>query len=237
MRMRQFTASGIEAFEQYLQRARQNPETLPPRELLEAPSLTAVVNPAIEVTEIDFVSRADAAESLHKALSPLSDEEVRNNAGLWTWLSLFYFDQVCPPSNGKYTVKNSYYYVFEPHNPRHFYRHLLFIGWRVLQVAPNHSRLYLNVPLSSLDTFTTEVMKRLYLTRIPCIFEVLDRLYWDPRRKRPVKGVVGTTKTRPGDLVHRLPIRIRQLEMTYDLQSVTADQLLDLLGKEFMIRR
>jgi hypothetical protein len=34
-------------------------------------------------------------------------------------------------------------------------------------------------------------------------------------------------------LVHRLPIRIQQLEKTYDLQSVSAEQLLELLGDEF----
>jgi hypothetical protein len=237
MKLRQFTAAGIEAFENYLASARNNPASVPPRDLLESPAVTTQVSPAIEVAAINFVARADAAIYLGKTLEALPEEDVRNNAGLWTWLSLFYFDQVCPPSNGKYTVKNSYYYVFEPHNPRHFYRHLLFVGWRVIQIAPDHSRLYLNVPLSTLDTFTTEVLKRLYLTRIPCIFEVLDRLYWDPRRKRPVKGVVGTSTTRPGDLVHRLPIRIRQLEKTYDLQSLTAEQLLNLLGKEFVFRR
>jgi hypothetical protein len=38
---------------------------------------------------------------------------------------------------------------------------------------------------------------------------------------------------KPGDLVHRFPIRIRQLEKTYDLVSLTADQLIELLGDEF----
>lgn len=33
--------------------------------------------------------------------------------------------------------------------------------------------------------------------------------------------------------MHRLPTRIKQLEMTYDLVDLTADQLLNLLGDEF----
>lgn len=75
-------------------------------------------------------------------------------------------------------------------------------------------------------------MKRLFLTRIPCIFEVLDRVYWDESRARARTGVVqGTVK--PGDLRHRFPIRIRQLEMTYDLFSLIANQLIELLGREF----
>jgi hypothetical protein len=38
---------------------------------------------------------------------------------------------------------------------------------------------------------------------------------------------------RPGDLRHRLPARIRQLEVTHDLTNLTAEQLLNLLGDEF----
>jgi hypothetical protein len=73
----------------------------------------------------------------------------------------------------------------------------------------------------------------LYMTRIPCFFEVLDRLYWDEKRGRARPGVTDFQKVTAGNLVHRLPIRIRQLEKTYDLHSLTADQLLSLLGDEF----
>jgi hypothetical protein len=71
------------------------------------------------------------------------------------------------------------------------------------------------------------------MTRIPCFFEVLDRLYWDEKRGRARPGVTHFGKVTAGNLAHRLPIRIRQLEKTYDLHSLTADQLLLLLGEEF----
>ena len=35
----------------------------------------------------------------------------------------------------------------------------------------------------------------------------------------------------------RFPTRIRQLEKTYDLMSLDADQLLELLGEEFSFAR
>jgi hypothetical protein len=84
-----------------------------------------------------------------------------------------------------------------------------------------------------MDKYNSEVFKRLYLTRIPCVFEVLDRLYWDEEAGRPQTGIVNPRNTRAGNLMHRFPIRIRQLEKTYDLQSLAADQLLELLGSEF----
>ena len=236
MRLRRFTPPGIEAFEDYLSLCREQPDALPPLGLLEDDGLTEVVASPIEVETMSFTLRRDAVHYLSDKLSALPEEEVRLDAGLWTWLSLFYFDQVCPPMDGKRAVKNSYYYVYEPTNARHFYRHLLFIGWSVQKLDPAYSRLFLAQPLSSLDKFTTEVMKRLFLTRVPCMFEVLDRLYWDAKRERPRRGVVGSTKVTAGDVTHRLPVRIRQLEKTYDLQSLNADQLIELLGREFQFK-
>jgi hypothetical protein len=106
----------------------------------------------------------------------------------------------------------------------------------VLHLSPDHNRLFLHSKISQLDKYNAEVFKRLYLTRIPCIFEVLDRLYWDEEAGKPVKGIVDPRNIHPGNLMHRLPIRIRQLEKTYDLQSLNADQLLEILGDEFQQR-
>lgn len=100
-------------------------------------------------------------------------------------------------------------------------------------ISPQHNRIMLDTPISTLERVTELVMQRLYFTRIPCFFEVLDSLYWDPTRKRCRVGIVDPRKVVAGDLLHRLPTRIQQLQKTYDLQSLTANQLLELLGEEF----
>lgn len=233
MIVRQFNDEGIKAFGRFLAECREDPRKPVPRAMLEDAHLTQVIEPQLKVEARTLARKADAANYLARVLQPVSDHELVTNAGLWTWLTLFYFDEVCPPINGKRIVKNDYHYVYEPKNSRHFYRHLLYISWRVLRVAGAHHRLFLGSSLSTLDHITTEVMKRLFLTRIPCIFEVLDRIYWDEGRGRARPGIVGTHAAKPGDLTHRLPIRIRQLEKTYDLMSLNADQLIDLLGTEF----
>ena len=233
MLVRQFGQPGIEAFRAFLASCREDPETAIPNDLLYDDALSSAVRPPLTVEPRNFNERADAAEYLGEVLSPLPEYDVANNAGLWSWLTLFYFDEVCPVRDGKRRVKNDYYYIFDPKNSRHVYRHLLFIAWRVRCIAPDHNRLFLRTPVSSLDKVTTEVMKRLYLTRIPCIFEVLDRLYWDDKRRRARVGIVQSNTVRPGDLSHRFPIRIQQLEKTYDLHSLDADQMIELLGEEF----
>jgi hypothetical protein len=232
MIIRQFLPAGIREFQQFLDTCREQPRTSVPSHLLEENSLTEAVKPPIAIAPRQFTTRRDAAVYLVACLAPLAEQDVRTNAGLWTWLTLYFFDEVCPAHDGWRNVKNDYYYVFEPKNPRHFYRHLLFIAWRALRIAPEHNRLFLNSSVSSLDAVTTHVMKRLFLTRIRCVFEVLDRLYWDKERGRVRIGITGS-QMKPGDLAHRFPIRIRQLEKTYDLLSLTADQRITLLGKEF----
>jgi len=231
--VRQFNPAGVRAFQSSLARCREAPQTPAPRHLLEDDAFTETVEPTITVQPKRFRTRRDAAAYLSAALAPLGEPNIAGNAGLWTWLTLFFFDEVCPADQGGRHVKNDYYYLFEPKNSRHSYRHLLFIAWYVLRVAPEHNRLFLDVSVSSLDEVTKVVMERLYLTRIPCLFEVLDRLYWDQSRGRVRSGIVTRETVKPGDLRHRLPTRVRQLEKTYDLFSLNANQLIELLGTEF----
>lgn len=233
MFVRQFNANGIEAFREFLTEARNDPSLPAPSQLLEDRKLTELVSPQINIEPKKFLLRREAADYFIKLLEPLPPNMVQRNSGLWTWLTLFFFDEVCPPIDGKRTVRNDYMYIFAANNSRYFYRHLLFISWYAARLARPYDRLYTEVPLSKGNQLTEHVMKRLYITRIPCIFEVLDRLYWDPERNKPRSGIVNTHIIKPGDIGNRFPIRIQQLEKTYDLVSLTADQLIELLGKEF----
>lgn len=233
MILRQFRAEGISAFREYLAACRANPELECPRGLLDNDSLTDLVMPHIEVDDRKFVIRSEAAAYFADMLAPLPESFVMGSVGLWTWLSLFYFDSICPIQNGRRSIKSDYFYIYEPKNNRYFYRHLLSVAWRIQHVSSTSNRLLLCTPVSTLDQVTADVMQRLFLIRIPCIFEVLDFLYWDEKRGRARTGIVDPRITKPGDLRHRLPIRIRQLEKTYDLNSLKAEQLIELLGEEF----
>lgn len=230
---RTFTDEGIREFRGWLAAARRNPTLPPPRHLLDDERLAPPVAPPVTVEPARLRTKREAAAYLARAFASVPDDDLARHAGLWSWLSVFFFDEICPPRGGRRRVHNDYYYVFEPHNPRHYYRHLLFVSWNVRRVAGGHDRVFLDTPLWRLDQATEKVMSKLYLTRIPCIFEVIDRLYWDPERQRIRTGVLNPWPGSPGDLTNRLPLRIRQLEKTYDLVSLDADRLLELLGDEF----
>ncbi len=230
--LRQFNAAGIARFRQWLAAARGDPHLALPTELLTADDATEVVEPHVTLERPGFATKREAAIYLRDALATLDGDDVLRNAGLWTWLTLYYFDDVCPPMSGGRKVNADYYYIYEVEQGLYHYRHLLRVSYEVLRRSPTHHRLFLNTPLHKLGSVTEKIMRRLFLTRIDAIFEVLDRLYYDEKREKVKRGLADTTR-RKGDMLNRLPRRIQQLQRTYDLNVVNADRLIELLGPEF----
>lgn len=233
MQLRRFNQRGIEAFRQLLSACRQDAKAEMPSDLVEHPEYTELVAENVILEPRRFTIRRQAAEYFHQKFREIDKQLLMYDQGMWSWLSLYYFDSVCPRVNGKRILRNDPTYILEPR--RNFFRHLLSIAWRILDFAPLHNRLLLDTSVSKLDQFSAEVLNRLYLTRIPCFFELLEILYMDESTGKCRKQVVGT-KVYAGDLTHRLPLRIRQLEKNYDLYSLSAQQLLELLGNEFTFR-
>jgi hypothetical protein len=237
MKLRQFNAGGVERFRSMLQVCREDPHVEIDFQLLENNTFTEEIVSGIEVTGQIFKTKGDAGQYLHSllGLTALTHNDITSNTGLWAWLSLFFFDSVCPKNlQGRRSVKSDYYYVYDP-KIRDHYRHLLHVSWRVLDITQKDSqphRLITTTPIDTMDSVTDEIIKKLYLIRIPRIFEVLDRIYWNKITQKAQKNIVGK-KVRKGDLNHRFPAVIRQLEKTYDLQTLNADQLIELLGEEF----
>src|SRR5438093_6150059 len=96
--VRSLTPSGVEQFRQYLERLAAGAAEPPPVHLLtDEPSSQALTGHA-EVELHVFASKQAAAEHLTERLGGLHRTEVDHSVGLWSWLSLFYFDQVCPPA-------------------------------------------------------------------------------------------------------------------------------------------
>ena len=243
MQVREFNKEGIEAFRRFLEECRVSEkngeistrqELKPERlKLLQDEKLSSKVQPVCEVADVSFTTKGEAAASLQKMLKKIPESELVKNVGLWSWLSLRYFDLIRSEGGKVRSINNDYYYILDINSRFYFhYRHLLFVSWTILNIAPEHNRLMLSTPVSTLGGVTIEIMKRQHLRRIPYIFELLDKLYWDESRGQARKGTTGKGR---GSLTERLPMRIQQLEMTYDLQGMSADNLIELLGEEFQL--
>ena len=111
MKLRQFNDSGITWFREILQTCRNNPSAIIDRQPLEDDTLTQKIPGSVDVTSQNFKTRGDAGQYLHSLLDPVcSHDDLMTNTGLWSWLSLLFFDSVCPLRENKGRKVRSDYY-------------------------------------------------------------------------------------------------------------------------------
>ncbi|MGB8854340.1 MAG: hypothetical protein WCC69_12320 [Pirellulales bacterium] len=195
--------------------------------------LTEPIVPEVQLDRPAFKTKRDAgaylSEKTRVARVVLGDDD----RGLWTWLSAWHWDAICPVrETGRRKILAPYHYSYGHGNVHDKRKHLIATAVRVFECEPNCSILGQS-PVYSLSKSVEVFVARLGLMRIRGLPALLDLLYWDRNQRRPKSGITDVGAPRPGDLYHRLPARIRQLEVTHDLTNLTAEQLLNLLGDEF----
>lgn len=228
-----FNDAGIAEFLRRIESLRGGGEAEIDDALVNDASLTQPIVPEVLLERPIFKTKRDAGAYLSERTRAVRASHGDNDRGLWTWLSAWHWNAVCPiREDGRRKVLAPYNYVFGHLFEKRKSQHLLAVAVRLFEEAPR-SRLLLDTPAHSLTALVEQVSTRLQMTRIRGFFDLLDLLYFDPSSGRAKPGVVDPNGVRPGDLRHRLPARIRQLEVTHDLTNLTAEQLLNLLGDEF----
>ena len=95
-KVRLLNEKGIQTFREYLADLRAGANPPAPTHILLDATQTQEADGTATIETKDFASRMDAAAYLSEALKNLPDS-VLHEPGLWSWLSLFYFEQLCPP--------------------------------------------------------------------------------------------------------------------------------------------
>lgn len=228
--LRVLTDQGTTEFRAYLRRVREGAAEPPPFELLNSPGGSAELPVVIWIEQAHLATKQAAAEYLNALLKPLDPRQVIRNAGLWSWLALFFFDQLAPPNRdgSRKLLKENLYAYSE--NPRLEYRHLLYGPYRVHQLHGENARFLFNKPVSVWSDLEEQLGGVQEIIRAPQGLSVVANLYYDPAQDRAKRGV--TNRKKPGT-VRRLRTVIQQLDLTYDLYSMKAEEILGLLPPEF----
>lgn len=101
MRVRRFNSEGIQHVSLFLD-SLTTAEPLPyPDALLDDPSFSDVVAPGLDAERRVFADRFELAEYLNSVLGDSGIGDIAEDQGLWAWLSLFFFDQLCPAEGGR----------------------------------------------------------------------------------------------------------------------------------------
>ena len=226
---------GVEVFGEYLHSLRDNPTATPPYSILSDPLTSANVRGRASIENHKFATRMEAGKYLNHKLSGLDPADVDQNRGLWAWLSLFYFDMVCPLDiDGEINPGQDYRHI-PVSSHWHFYRHLLLGPFSIYRSHGESAKVLLANEVSKPGNFNEQIASRADMIRNPAIIQSLDVLYYDETRQRAKKGAEGRDKDKKpkaGTLLRFVTV-IDQLTLNFDLFSVSRDDIVELLPREF----
>ena len=233
MKLSRFNNDGVSAFAAYRGRLALEPNLLPPVQMLEDPALTEVIPADIEVQKMNFETRLEAGRFLNDLLDRAGVALPERDRGLWTWLTLFYFDQVCPADgNGNRDAQDEARLLPLLDNHQRFYRHLLlgpFLIVRAHRDNPERAIAMLCNPLWKPGEIVEQLASRKELVTNRGVAELSTRLYYDPTKKSFKRGAGSSVK----GAARRLAALLNQLDLTFYLYGMSAEELLAILPKEF----
>ena len=234
MKLHRFNRDGVAAFAAYRGRLTLEPTLLPPLELLEDPALTDSLSADVEVPARSFADRLEVGRFLNELLERAKVVLPERDKGLWSWLTLFYFDEVCP-ANGRgerNPLNDEARLVPRLDNYQRFYRHLLLGPYLIVRAhrdQPERAIAMLCNPLWQPGEIAEQLASRKELVTNRGVVEAATRLYYDPTTRSFRRGAGTKVRGAP----RRLADLFNQLDLTYYLYGMTAEELLALLPKEF----
>lgn len=230
MMLRSFNEEGMDCFRTELQAVRDGGGIEGIRALVTGDRFSSPVSPEIDIDNRSFETAAEAAEYLGRKLKPLPYGTIFGDSGLWSWLAAYYFDSLCAIKNRKQVPLADDHYIPAQHAWR-YYRHLLLGPVSRYLMHGEKARLFQEKPAHVHGDLTEAFFGRQEFAQNRGLVSALDMLYWDAEKGGPKKGS-RPSKHKPGTLRRFITVT-QQLDLTYDLQSMTGEQILELLPDEF----
>jgi hypothetical protein len=233
MKVRRFNTDGVACFAAFRSQVSLEPTLPPPIQLLEDPALTEIVSDDVEVVSRAFANRLEAGTYLNEIIDSAGISLPERDRGLWTWLTLFFFDAVCPAdASGRRKALGEERLLPILDNHQRFYRHLLlgpFLIVRANRDAPDRAMAMLCNPLWRPGEISGQLAAYKELVTNHAIAEVATRLYFNPATGSFKRGAGSDVRGAP----RRLAALLNQLDLTWYLYGMSADEILGLLPKEF----
>jgi hypothetical protein len=230
--LRRFTTEGMMVVGQQLDMMRAG-NSVNLGELIDNRSLTVNITSAGVIEDRAFKNRFECAEFLHQLLDAHSSEipNPAEDAGLWTWLAIFFREQLFATGTNKLGINSRWVSSTEY---RVFYRHLLagpYYIYHAHKDNPSRALVVLCTPLSAPGDIVEQIASRQDIVRFPSLMEVTTKLFYDPSTGRPKVGAANKKGT--GGTARRFVDVLKQFDLTFDFYGMTSDQILALLPAEF----
>lgn len=235
----ELTEEGMELARHHLQAIRQVGWMPLPSGLLTDYRYAELVEQEAYVDARSFADRREAGQYLAWRLEPLAAAGVVGNPYLWSWLGMFYLEEVTRYDMhsarrlGEYSEAA---YLIDPVNrdSRDRSHHRLLIAYDVWTRHGEDAWLLLNDPVSTMSQFTLRLVQAPEVFRSRGVVKLAHMLYADRSTGRLRDGTRGMSNaTAPPGSLPRLLTVLNHLSLTYDVYGMEAKQLLPLLPPEF----
>lgn len=230
MKVRRLNENGILKFEEFIENLRNKRWSNTPHYLLTDESTSVAISDSIEVEDLDFPTRYDLGVYLDGKFSGFEMQKYLGDKGFWSWLALFWFDQLCPAkSDGSRKAQMPYNYILSTkwlHRPRH----AVFTTWQLVSQFGEACRFLLSKKLETRGEIIEQMMARRYFISCDGVIRLASKLYLDESTKTFKKGSAGRNSR---GCVNRYVGWLQQIELNYDLLSISVSDLEEMLPSEF----
>ena len=233
-RLRCLTPKGIDEFGRYLKELRVHGDLPPPRELLtdDACSVPSALGD-VDIETRRFASRRDFAEYIDDRFLDAGVFVNADEPGMWEWLSLFYFDAVCPPNKRGFRKPGvEGRHLLRDRDARRRHRHLLrspYLLHRQFAGGPNGELdLLLGHALAVHGVAATHIGERSRLLSSAGALAAASRLYFDPVARKPKRGY-----SDEGNGLRAYCRYMNNLPACFDVSAMSADTVIGLLPRQF----
>ena len=233
MKARRFTEKGLQAFGTYVETARANfkariPVEPVPDSLLNGPDFTEVTEYELPDETQSFPDKLSIGRLFTRVIPAERNDEARIDVGLWSWFAAKYFDQI---TVGRKKIKEERAYVASIYF-QDFYRHLIlgpYYLYFISQDDPERVRVLLYDEPTTMNEVMVQFGSYQTLMQNKELQSLIQKLYYDTEKKRIKRGAGGKEAGTP----RRLMDFFRQIELNYDLRSISESRFWDMLPVEF----
>ena len=238
-RVCKLTEDGMEYARRYLKSVRVDGWIPPFPGLLSDLRYAESVEPEAYVEVRSFTNRREAGQYLEQQLEPLAAVGLADNPYLWSWLGIFYLEEVArhdAQSARRIGEFPEAAYLIDPVNrdSRDRSHHRMLIAYDVWTRHGEDAWLLLDDSVSSMSQFTLRLVQAPEVFRSRGVVKLAHMLYADQTTRKLRDGTRGMSNaTAPPGSLPRLLAVLNHLSMNYDVYGMTAGQLLPLLPPEF----